>query len=80
MGRLCLDYVPLYPSTKHSTVVGMKDYFSPEQIKQSAGISSNSAFERYFHHDFNDDLKVYNMRNELRKPGKRLAKGSESNN
>ena len=74
MERLGLEYVPLYLSTKHSTVLGMKKYFSPEEIKQSTRIVSNSAFERYFHHDFGDDLKIYNKRNELRKGGKSLAK------
>ena len=71
----------LYGGTKHSTVKGMREFFRPDEIKKSTGIVSNKAFERYYHHEFEDELKVYRKRNEIRiknEAGKKMAKDSTS--
>gem|GEM_PF-3158878 len=64
----------LYGGTKHSTVRGMRGFFRPDEIRQGTGIVYNKAFERYFQHEFEDELKIYRKRNELRKAGKKMAK------
>jgi len=51
----------------------MREYFRPDEIRQGTGIVSNKAFERYFQHEFEDELKIYQKRNELRKGGKKMA-------
>jgi len=43
----------------------MREHFKPDEIKQGTGIISNKAFERYFQHVFEDELKIYQKRNEL---------------
>jgi hypothetical protein len=61
-----IEGVDLYGGTKHSTVRAMRQYFRPDEIKQGIGVSSNKAFERYFQHEFEDEIKLYRKRNELR--------------
>ena len=53
----------------------MRQYFTPDEIKQGKCIVSNKAFERYFQHEFEDELKIYEKRNEIRKAGKKVAEG-----
>jgi integrase len=72
--NLGIEGVDLYGGTKHSTVRGMREFFRPDEIQQGTGIVSNKAFERYFQHEFEDELKIYEKRNELRKAGKKVAK------
>ena len=57
---------------------GMREFFRPDEIRQGTGIASNKAFERYFQHEFEDELKIYQKRNELRKAGKKVAKDLSS--
>ena len=56
----------------------MREFFRPDEIRQGTGIASNKAFERYFQHEFEDELKIYQKRNELRKAGKKVAKDLSS--
>jgi hypothetical protein len=72
--NLGIEGVDLYGGTKHSTARAMREYFRPDEIRQGTGIASNKAFERYFQHGFEDELKIYRKRNELRKAGKKMAK------
>jgi integrase len=72
--NLGIENVDLYGGTKHSTVRGMREYFRPDEIRQGTGIVSNKAFERYFQHEFEDELKIYQKRQDLRKAGKKMAK------
>ena len=76
--NLDIEGVDLYGGTKHSTVRGMREFFRPDEIRQGTGIASNKAFERYFQHEFEDELKIYQKRNELRKAGKKVAKDLSS--
>jgi integrase len=47
--NLGVEGVPLYPGTKHSTVVALGDECTPEEIKKyGTGHSSGKAFDRYF--------------------------------
>ena len=64
--RLGVDGVSLYPGTKHSTVRGLRAHLRPDEIRQGTGIVSNKAFERYFQHEFEDEIKVYRKRAALR--------------
>ncbi len=68
--NLGVEGVDLYGGTKHSTVKSMREYFSPSEIKQGTGIASNKAFERYFQHENQDELKICQKRNELRRQSK----------
>ncbi len=44
-----VEGVPLYPGTKHSTVVALGEQCTPEQIKKyGTGHETNKAFDRYF--------------------------------
>ena len=45
--RLGVQGVSLYPGTKHSTAMGLREVLSPEQIRDISGHSTKSAFERY---------------------------------
>ncbi|MFH0844901.1 MAG: hypothetical protein V1930_05450 [Pseudomonadota bacterium] len=65
--KLGISGVSLYPGTKHSTVRAMRKYFRPDEIKKGTGINSNKAFERYFMTEYEDELKLYRKRSELRK-------------
>ena len=73
--NLGIENVDLYGGTKHTTVKAMRQYFRSDEIKQGTGIISNKAFERYFQHEYEDERKIYEKRNEIRKAGKSLAKG-----
>ncbi|MBW1855591.1 MAG: hypothetical protein JRJ00_13085 [Deltaproteobacteria bacterium] len=53
----------------------MRAFFRPDEIKKGTGITSNRAFERYFQHEFEDELKIYRKRQEIRKAGKKVVKG-----
>ncbi len=47
--NLGVEGVPLYPGTKHSTVVALGDDCTPEEIKKyGTGHETNKAFDRYF--------------------------------
>lgn len=72
--NLGIENVDLYGGTKHTTVRGMRGYFRPDEIKKGTGIASNKAFERYFQHEFEDELKIYQKRQEIRSAGKKVAK------
>ena len=56
--NLGIEGIDLYGGTKHSTVRAMREFFCPDEIKQSTGIVWNKAFERHFQHEFEDELKV----------------------
>ena len=45
----------------------MREYFRPDEIKMGTGIVSNRAFERYYQYEFEDELKIYRKRHEIRK-------------
>lgn len=64
--RLGIAGVSLYPGTKHSTVRGLRAYFRPDEIQRGAGLSSNRAFDRYYRHEFEDELRIYRKRERLR--------------
>jgi hypothetical protein len=58
--------VDLYGGTKHSTIRAMRDHFAPSAIQQAVGVYSNKAFERYFGHEYEDQLKIFQKRIDLR--------------
>jgi hypothetical protein len=64
--NLNIEGVDLYGGTKHSTVKAMRQYFRPDEIQQATGIISNSAFSRYYQEEFEDQLKIYVKRSEIR--------------
>lgn len=64
--NLGIKGVSLYPGTKHTTIRGLRQYLRPDEIRKGTGITSNKAFERYFATEFEDELKLYEKRAELR--------------
>lgn len=46
--RLGVQGVPLYPGTKHSTAMGLREVATPEEIKSMTLHSTSEAFHRYF--------------------------------
>lgn len=44
---LGISGVSLYPGTRHSSVVHLRESYSPESIKRATGHKTNSAFDRY---------------------------------
>ncbi len=46
--RLGVSGVPLYPGTKHSTAMGLREVATPEEIKAMTLHSTSEAFHRYF--------------------------------
>ena len=47
--NLGVEGVPLYPGTKHSTVIALGETCTPEEIKKyGTGHETNKAFDRYF--------------------------------
>ncbi len=57
--RLSIKDVDLYGGTRHSSVVALREHFSPEQIKQGTIHQTNKAFERYFRIGANDVREIY---------------------
>ena len=50
--KIGVEGVPLYPGTKHSSIIALGDTFSPEQIKKhGSGHATNKAFDRYYQVD-----------------------------
>jgi hypothetical protein len=64
---LNIEGVDLYGGTKHSTVKAMRKHFRPDEIKKGTGIISNLAFERYYQDEFEDEVKIYEKRAEIRR-------------
>lgn len=47
--NLGVEGVPLYPGTRHSSIVELGDHYSPEKIMgDGTGDATNAAFNRYF--------------------------------
>ena len=57
--NLGIEGVDLYGGTRHSSVVALREYFSPEQIKQGTMHQTNKAFERYFRIEAEDVRNIY---------------------
>ncbi|MBU1904798.1 MAG: hypothetical protein KJ573_14560, partial [Proteobacteria bacterium] len=75
--NLGIEGVSLYPGTRHSSVIGLKPYKSPEQIKGGTGHNTHRSFTRYFMLDEDDLRETYSMTRE-KQGGKGLAKISNS--
>jgi len=45
--NLGIEGVPLYPGTRHSSAIAMRETTSPEAVKRATGHRTNAAFERY---------------------------------
>lgn len=59
--NLRIKDIDLYGGTKHSTVRALREYYSPEEIKRAAKISTNKAFERYLGTEHDDRIReIYN--------------------
>ncbi len=57
--KLGIEGVPLYPGTRHSTAVDLRQRNTPEAIKRSMGTKSNKAFERYLQITGDEQRKLY---------------------
>jgi integrase len=57
--RLGIKDIDLYGGTRHSSVVALREHFTPEQIKQGTMHQTNKAFERYFRIGANDVREIY---------------------
>jgi hypothetical protein len=49
----------MYGGTKHTSVTALAEYFSPEEIRLGAKISTNKAFERYLQIDEQKTVELY---------------------
>jgi integrase len=56
---LGVEGVPLYPGTKHSSAVALRERHSPEAIRRSTGHKTNVAFERYLQVTGNELRSIY---------------------
>ena len=59
--NLGIEGVDLYGGTRHSTVIALRQFASPEQIKRATMHSTNKAFERYFRIESDEVREVYQM-------------------
>ena len=72
-GNLGIDGVDLYGGTRHSSVRALREYFSPEEIRQYGTThSTNKAFERYFKHELSDQEKIFKKSKVGKKKGEVL--------
>ncbi len=65
--------VDLYGGTRHSSVRALRQYRTPEEIKQATMHSTNRAFERYFRIESSDLRNIYQdavVRRRMREKGK----------
>lgn len=46
--NLGIEGVDLYGGTRHSTVIALGEFFTPEELKKASFHSTNKAFERYY--------------------------------
>ena len=80
--RLGVSGVPLYPGTKHSTAMGLRAIYTPEQIKAQTLHSTSEAFHRYFQTSGEDLRQLYEGQKKLTAPETPLknASGSDGSN
>jgi integrase len=64
-GRLGVQGVSLYPGTKHSTAMGYREIYTPEQIQSMTLHSTSAAFNRYFQTGGEDLRKLLEGRKTL---------------
>ena len=63
--RLGVEGVSLYPGTKHSTAMGYREIYTPEQIQAMTLHSTGAAFRRYFQTGGEDLRKLLEGRKTL---------------
>ena len=63
--RLGVKGVSLYPGTKHSTAMGYREIYTPEQIMALTLHSTGAAFRRYFQTGGDDLRKLLEGRKTL---------------
>lgn len=66
--RLGVSGVPLYPGTKHSTAMGLRAIYTPEQIKAQTLHSTSAAFNRYFQTGGEDLRQLYEGQKRITAP------------
>lgn len=59
--NLGIEGVDLYGGTRHSTVLALRQFATPEQIKRATMHSTNKAFERYFRIESDEVREIYKM-------------------
>lgn len=57
--NLGVEGVDLYGGTRHSSVIALTEFATPEQIKRATMHSTNVAFERYYQVSKNDIKTIY---------------------
>jgi integrase len=62
--NLGIEGIDLYGGTRHSTVMALRKFATPEKIKRATMHSTNKAFERYFKFQSDEARDIY----ELAKP------------
>lgn len=71
--RLGVTGVTLYPGTKHSTAMGLRAIYTPEQIKAQTLHSTSAAFNRYFQTSGEDLRSLLEGRKSLVEPDNSLT-------
>ena len=54
-----IRWVPPYRSSKHSSITGAKDEFTPEQLKHASMHEQVQSFEHYLKWNHKDQRRVY---------------------
>jgi hypothetical protein len=67
--RLGIDGVDLYGGTKHSTAMGYREIYTPEQIQSLTLHSTGAAFRRYFQTGGEDLRQLLQGRKAILSPG-----------
>ncbi len=65
--NLGIKGVDLYGGTRHSTVIALGEFFTPEQLKAASMHSTNKAFERYYRVQTEQVREVHQKRLDMRR-------------
>lgn len=71
--NLGVDGVDLYGGTRHSTITGLRQFLSPEEIKVGTMHRTNKALDRYLHVQNKDILHVYQVASQTFQAGQQVA-------
>ena len=61
--NLGVEGIDLYGGTRHSSVIALTEFATPEQIKAGTMHTTNKAFERYYRVDKSDLKSLYSLTN-----------------
>ena len=78
--NLKIEGVDLYGGTRHSSVIALTDFATPEQIKAGTMHTTNKAFERYYQVRKSDLKSLYTVASGVRQIGKQVTNQKRKRN